>query len=160
MVHYRNLWNLSNGNTWPFYVHTTAVIMHGRPDVTLVGSAAHYVSRLVLSLPMINVCGIDTSATIQSYNTIVVHHLPFLLSVIWYDRREYRLFSSLSAFLLSLNRCNESLIIIHTFLCSCYIELREFHIWLVCIWSKTQNSTQGCIMRQIHTIAVATVWSY
>ena len=31
MVYYRNLWNFLNGNTWPLCVHTTAVIMHGRP---------------------------------------------------------------------------------------------------------------------------------
>ena len=35
MVYYRNLWNSSNGNTWPLYVHTTAVIMLGRPDVNV-----------------------------------------------------------------------------------------------------------------------------
>ena len=50
MVYYRNL---SIGNTWPLYMHTAVVIMHGWPDVTLVGSAAHYVSRSVLSFPMI-----------------------------------------------------------------------------------------------------------
>ena len=52
-------------NTWPLYMHKAVVIMHGRPDVTLVGSAAHYVSRSVLSFPMINVCGSQISATIQ-----------------------------------------------------------------------------------------------
>ena len=36
-------------------MHTAPVIMHGRPDVKLVGSAAHYMSRSVLSFPMINV---------------------------------------------------------------------------------------------------------
>ena len=41
------------------------VTMHDRPNVMLVESAAHYVSRLVLSFPMKNVCKIHTSATIQ-----------------------------------------------------------------------------------------------
>ena len=55
MVYYRNLWNSSIGNKWPIYMHAALVIMHGRPDVKLVGSAAHYMSRSVLSFPMINV---------------------------------------------------------------------------------------------------------
>ena len=41
LVYYNNLWNLWNGNTWPLYVHMGLVIMHGRPDVTLIGLAAH-----------------------------------------------------------------------------------------------------------------------
>ena len=207
MVYYRNLWNSWNGNKWPLYVHMTEVTMHGRPDVTLVESAAHYVSRSVLSFPMKNLCGIHTSATIQlvlmfhwvdsydesksfkiifpcrsvrssinlfigrtlgnsfplanlpsigsachqsvphcvsnfnyrvwrdfrtsqhisgmeyiirsktlclfsvlfiveSYNTVFVHHVPFLLSVRWYDHGEHCLIISPSAFQLFLNRCN------------------------------------------------------
>ena len=43
MVYYRDLWNLSNGNTRLLYVYTATVTMYGRPDVTLMRSAAHYV---------------------------------------------------------------------------------------------------------------------
>ena len=52
MAYYRSLWNSWNGNTWPLYVHIAEVTLHGRPHVTLVESAAHYVSRSVLSFPM------------------------------------------------------------------------------------------------------------
>ena len=41
IVYYIHQWKLWNGNTWPLYVHMGLVIMHGRPDITLVGLAAH-----------------------------------------------------------------------------------------------------------------------
>ena len=34
MVYYKHLWNIWTGNTWPFYVHTDQVIMHGRRGLT------------------------------------------------------------------------------------------------------------------------------
>ena len=34
MVHYKHLWNLWNGNTWPPDVHMGQVIMHGRRGLT------------------------------------------------------------------------------------------------------------------------------
>ena len=47
MVYYRNLWNLSIGNKWPIYMHTALVIMHGRPDVKLVGSRGVTIHRCI-----------------------------------------------------------------------------------------------------------------
>ena len=39
--------------------------------------------------------------------------------------------------------------------------MREFDIWSVCIWSEIQNSTQACIITQIHKLGVAIViWKY
>ena len=45
---------------------------------------------------------------VESYNTVFVHHVQFLLSVRWYDRGEHCLIISPSAFQLFLNRCNKS----------------------------------------------------
>ena len=43
-------------------------------------------------------CLFSVLFSVESYNTVFVHHVPFLLSVIWYDRGEYCLIIILSAF--------------------------------------------------------------
>ena len=53
------------------------VIMHGLPDVTLKGSAAHNVPRSVLSFHMTHICGIYTSAIIQLF--LMIHCMWKLL---------------------------------------------------------------------------------
>ena len=40
-VYYKHMWNLWNGNTCPLYVHMGQFMMHGWPNVTLVGHAVH-----------------------------------------------------------------------------------------------------------------------
>ena len=45
---------------------------------------------------------------VESYNIIFIHHISFLLSVIWYNRGKRRLIVSLSAFQLFSNKCNKS----------------------------------------------------
>ena len=96
----------------------------------------------------------------ETCNTVFVHHVPFLLSVIWYDRGQYRLFISLPAFSIFFEQMQR--IINHNSRIFVFLlhRLSEFLRLLVCIWSKTQNGTQRCIMTQIHTIPVAIVWPY
>ena len=57
--------NVRNVNALPLYAHVAEVIMHGRPEVTLVDGAAYNMFRSVISLLLANVCGIHTCTTIQ-----------------------------------------------------------------------------------------------
>ena len=54
-----------------FFVDMAEVIMHGRPDVTLVVGAAHHVSRWVISFLLTKAYGIHTSTTIQL--NLIIH---------------------------------------------------------------------------------------
>ena len=69
---------------------------------------SQHISGLEYIIRSKTLCLFSVLFIVESYNTVFVHHVPFLLSVIWYGRGVHCLTISPSAFHLFLNRCNKS----------------------------------------------------